>query len=275
MSRPTPRILEDLVELTTKLPWWVGVVLAAASYLALHTFADMEIAATANPKDIGGMIFKPMIRAVATVGQYLLPIVFLIGSAGSVFATQKRDALHLEAATSNRALEEMSWQDFETLVGDFFRQKGFAVEATGSAGADGGVDLIVSHGKDRYLVQCKKWKARQVGVTVVHELYGVMAAQKAAGGFVVTSGTFTDEAQKFAEGREIELVPCEKLLAMIREQRRDKAAAKAKAATAETFPSCPQCGSPMTRRIARKGAHTGDSFWGCTTFPKCRGTRPA
>jgi restriction system protein len=42
-----------------------------------------------------------------------------------------------------------------------------------------------------------------VGVDVVRELYGVMATKGAAGGFVVTSGRFTDDANGFATGRNV------------------------------------------------------------------------
>ncbi|MBM4148264.1 MAG: four helix bundle protein [Lentisphaerae bacterium] len=35
-------------------------------------------------------------------------------------------------------------------------------------------------------------------------------------------------------------------------------------------PDCPQCGKPMRRRKSAKG-----DFWGCSTFPDCKGTRPA
>lgn len=35
-------------------------------------------------------------------------------------------------------------------------------------------------------------------------------------------------------------------------------------------PVCPQCGKPMRRRKSAKG-----DFWGCSTFPDCKGTRPA
>ncbi len=37
---------------------------------------------------------------------------------------------------------------------------------------------------------------------------------------------------------------------------------------------CPLCGSPMVRRIARKGANAGQPFWGCSKFGsnKCTGT---
>lgn len=34
--------------------------------------------------------------------------------------------------------------------------------------------------------------------------------------------------------------------------------------------SCPKCGGEMVKRTNRK---TGDTFWGCMKFPKCRGTR--
>ena len=38
----------------------------------------------------------------------------------------------------------------------------------------------------------------------------------------------------------------------------------------EAAPDCPQCGKPMRRRKSAKG-----DFWGCSTFPDCKGTRPA
>jgi four helix bundle suffix protein len=38
-------------------------------------------------------------------------------------------------------------------------------------------------------------------------------------------------------------------------------------------PACPECGQLMQRRVARKGPHAGNSFWSCTTYPICKGTR--
>jgi restriction system protein len=29
----------------------------------------------------------------------------------------------------------------------------------------------------------------------------------------------------------------------------------------------------MKRRTAKRGAHAGRDFWGCTDYPTCRGTR--
>ena len=38
--------------------------------------------------------------------------------------------------------------------------------------------------------------------------------------------------------------------------------------------TCPQCDSPMVLRKARRGRRRGTSFYGCSRYPKCTGTRP-
>ena len=38
--------------------------------------------------------------------------------------------------------------------------------------------------------------------------------------------------------------------------------------------NCPQCGSRMMRRTARRGPRAGKPFWGCSRYPSCTGTRP-
>lgn len=44
-------------------------------------------------------------------------------------------------------------------------------------------------------------------------------------------------------------------------------------ASAEGTPLCPKCGAPMRQRTIKKGSHQGETFWGCTDYPKCDGTR--
>jgi hypothetical protein len=39
-------------------------------------------------------------------------------------------------------------------------------------------------------------------------------------------------------------------------------------------PKCPLCGSRMMVRTARRGGNSGQRFYGCASFPSCRGTRP-
>lgn len=40
-------------------------------------------------------------------------------------------------------------------------------------------------------------------------------------------------------------------------------------------PMCPKCGGPMQRKKAARGPNAGGEFWGCRSYPKCRGTRDA
>ena len=40
------------------------------------------------------------------------------------------------------------------------------------------------------------------------------------------------------------------------------------------IPSCPLCGKPMKQRTARQGKRIGSRFWGCSSYPECKGTRP-
>lgn len=38
-----------------------------------------------------------------------------------------------------------------------------------------------------------------------------------------------------------------------------------------SHPVCPVCGSSMVLRRAKRGAHAGSEFWGCSQYPKCKG----
>src|SRR5665213_1359666 len=156
--------------------------------------------------------------------------------------------------------------------------QGFDVIEKGGSQADGGVDLVLRKGHETFLVQCKHWKAMAAGVSIVRELYGVMAAKGAAGGFVVTSGRFTNDAVAFAKGRNIELIDGVALAKMLRLaacatdlETRPKSCEPMQAPDNATPPECPACGAPMIRRTARQGSHAGSQFFGCSRFPACRG----
>jgi restriction system protein len=217
---------------------------------------------------------------MGSIFQYILPAVCLAAAAASAWKASQRRALALGVTTSGSAasLDGMTWQEFELLVGEAFRQKGYKVTELGGAGPDGGVDLVLTKGSEKFLVQCKQWKAFKVGVDVVRELYGVMAAKGAAGGFVVTSGKFTVDAQEFARGRNVTLVDGDKLYAMLQSARaglkQGTQASGVPVGSGMPPPVCPACGSAMVKREAKRGANAGSAFWGCSTYPKCRGSTP-
>lgn len=47
---------------------------------------------------------------------------------------------------------------------------------------------------------------------------------------------------------------------------------KAKMLSEATSPPCPNCGSKMVLRTARQGYNIGQQFWGCSNYPRCKGT---
>jgi len=272
------------MDLVAMLPWWAGVLLAGLAYLALHHFASQPTAAAVQSGQVGAIVTQTLWRTLASIGQYVLPFLCLAGAAMSAWRRRERKQLIGTVARSEAAdaLDGMSWQQFERLVGEGFRLQGYRVMETGGGGADGGIDLVLNKDGEKYLVQCKQWRAFRVGIEVVRELYGVMAAEGAAGGFVVTSGRFTDEARKFAEGRNVQLIGGTRLRALIKQAAgttqqvpgRPAAVAPSAAAPAAAAPSCPICAKAMVRRTAKRGANAGSEFWGCSGYPSCRGTRP-
>ena len=292
---------EDLMDLVALLPWWAGVALALASYWVLHAVATRPLAAAQSAQQIGQLATTAIWQGLATGGQYLLPMICLFGAVTSAVRRRQRRVLFdtTSASSSADALQGMSWQQFELLVGEGFRRRGYAVKEVGGGGADGGVDLVLTKAGEKSFVQCKQWKAFKVGVSTVRELYGVMAAHGAAGGFVVTSGRFTQEAAAFTSGRNIRLIDGPALMQLLREARgkaeaspsfsnaavphgtatparSDESAgiAQAMEPAVSADPSCPKCGKPMVRRVAKRGAAAGKAFWGCSEFSAgCRGTR--
>ena len=276
--------LEDILDVVSLLPWWAGVAIAVVSYVVLHRLAVPVQATAVQPGQLSQFVTQSLVTALASVGQYIVPLIGLVGAAMSFFRRRQRVALVTDVAQARSAdaLDGMSWREFEILVGEAFRLQGYRVAETGGGGPDGGIDLALTKGNEKFLVQCKQWKAYKVGVDVVRELYGVMAAKGAAGGFVVTSGRFTDDARKFADGRNVQLVDGTKLFAMIK-QAKQSVAATAQPTTSKpqmvtpkavAVTSCPLCSSGMVKRTARNGSNAGSEFWGCSTFPKCRGVRP-
>lgn len=175
-------------------------------------------------------------------------------------------------------LRQLEWRQFEQVIGTAYQLQGYQVLPTADR-ADGGIDLILIRGAERIFVQCKHWKAWQVPVTVVRELFGVVVANRASGGIVVTSGTFSREAMAFAQQSGITLLDGPAVLQLVAAGRMIQTAhppvaqppQQAMPTPAPGTPTCPICLSPMVLRRARRGQRAGSAFWGCMRYPGCKG----
>lgn len=254
--------LEDIVIIASKFPWWISVVLAVVTFLTFRALPAR------NPGNLVSPIF-------AMLGQFFIAPAFLIGAGISVFNAIKQRKLYetVKSRADVASLNEMSWGEFETLVAEHFKRNGFEVAREGGGGPDGGIDLVLRKGREKHLVQCKQWKAYKVSVQPVREFYGVMAAAGAAGGYFITSGTFTEDAKVFVRGLNLELIDGEKLKSMIGTAANVAPAPSTANVATPATPQCPKCGAVMQIRVARKGANAGQKFWGCSTYPKCNGTQ--
>lgn len=232
-------------------PWWVSTGLAIMVLTVL-----------------------PRIIPVATPFAFIIAI-FLFLIAGISMLRRWKISRMLETQASVETLREIPWKRFEDLIAEAYRRQGYKVEENFGAGADGGVDLRLGRDGKVTLVQCKQWPSgRPLSVQKVRELYGVMHAEKASGAKFVATTTFTSEAVNFAQDKPIELVDGSQLLVLLRDvQTSGKISIPASVHTQEVTPDCLRCGGAMVQRTARHGANAGSEFWGCTNYPKCRGTR--
>jgi restriction system protein len=250
-----------------RLPWWASLALAATVFL-LATIVGPLLSSQSG-------LFAPLVTSAAGTWGNAIAALLLVLSIGSAIRAVFARKL-LDRQSSMDSIRSLSWQQFEILVAEAFRRRGYSILENGGGGPDGGVDVVLHKRGQEFLVQCKQWKARQIGVTTVRELKGVMATSGAAGGFVVCSGSFTNDARTFAAGAGIELIDGPALLRLIEEvraQSEDSPADKrVPKVVSEAGPICPQCGSQMVMRTATRGTNAGSNFWGCTSFPKCRGT---
>jgi len=194
--------------MTFRLPWWLSFALAGAAWFYLSGHAAMRPSSfyVRHIQDV-----KPALMAWAPwmgayVGQYVVPAILGAAGIGSWWRGWRSKRLIRQVNRDPRiAVHGMDWRDFERLVGEIFRSRGYRVQMTDS-GADGGVDVVVYRGAVKAFVQCKQWKSTKVGVAVVRELFGVMSSEGVEEGYVVTCGYFTEAAKDFAHGLNITLV---------------------------------------------------------------------
>ncbi len=267
---------EDWVDILARLPWQASLVIAVLFWFGFHQMSLIELPKASNAAELGAA-YAPMIaRTAGLFLQVIVPAACLIAALISGIRKRRRTGLlkDAEVRTSTAPLANLTWREFEELVGAHFERLGYTVSFT-PKGADGGVDVIARKGSETFLIQCKQWRATQVGVSVIRELFGVMAARGAAGGYVVSIGPFTADARAFAEGRNIQLVDANSLL---KSNARRPAPSPEQTPPAQPQkplgPACPKCQSPMVRRVATQGANQGKAFYGCSTYPKCRGLLP-
>ncbi|MEZ8068743.1 MULTISPECIES: restriction endonuclease [Vibrio] len=270
MARKNDGIIWHLMD----APWWLSVVLSACIYFGL-SYLLPSLAVDSN-----NFIFEAIAPNLPLMAPYFT-FLFLLPAPIAFFKQYQRKRNYLK--TNNQIkiqrntspLNHLTWIEFESYIGEYFKSQGYAVKQSFAQKSDGGVDIWLTKDSELSLVQCKHWKTRKVGVQILREMYGVMIANNASKMIIVTSGDFTSEAVTFSLDKRLWLVNGSELVHMIEDgrsfQNKPSISPQTHRAGVESM-ICPSCQSKLVMRVAKRGAKSGMSFYGCSTYPKCRYT---
>jgi len=179
LARRRKSPVEDLIEIISTLPWWVGATLAVVSYFLLHNYSEIKVDTSGGISQMGSVVAKNITVTLAKFGQYILPGFFGLGAlisfvksgqiktlfnaVKSMFSADNRkislsrseesfsESYHLDTASdkeivltppkwTHQVLASLEWKRFETICAEYLRMKGFDPKET-RIGADGGVDI--------------------------------------------------------------------------------------------------------------------------------------
>ncbi|ELE2043544.1 restriction endonuclease [Vibrio vulnificus] len=269
MARKNDGLLWHLMD----APWWVSVLFAAIAYIGLSFVLPALAMSSEN------FIFNSVAPNLPILAPYVA-FTLLIPAPVALFKQLGRQRQYstttneIASQGTTAALNNLSWLEFESYIGEFFKQQGYEVKQAFSQKPDGGVDIWMRKDSQLTLVQCKHWKAHKVGIQILREMYAVMIEHNASKMIIVTSGDFTSEAIKYALDKRLWLINGGELVHMI-EQVRNRPTEKTlevippKSAT----PLCPSCHAPLVMRTAKRGQNKGNQFYGCSSYPRCRYTK--
>jgi restriction system protein len=116
---------------------------------------------------------------------------------------QANDDLLAKIEGNPKLLYDISPREFEDLIASVLKKMGYSIRQT-KLTRDGGKDIYAAIndplGKFLYVVECKRYGPRDhIGVGIVRSLYGVVQAERATAGVLVTSSFFTKPAIEFQQ----------------------------------------------------------------------------
>ena len=176
-------------------------------------------------------------------------------------------------------IDSITWDQFELVIAEIYRREGYQVEVSSGLGSDGGVDVKLRKDGAITLVQCKQWKVYKVSVKNIREFYGTMVHEGAQHGIFVSTAKYTRDCHEFASGKPVDLLTRADIerLAMAAQRPGENIwdvgqwITGFEATALINNPACPYCHKVMVLRQPPRNK----PFWGCPSYPRCRGKREA
>ena len=199
---------ESIFDVFTEISWQTSVFLAVAVFIILRFILPLI---PLQEQLLAGMV--ETLREHA----HLIGLVLLIPAPFSAVAVRKRKK-QLAARRDINSIRDLDRWQVEQLIAETYRRRGYTVMFEQDGSLEGTADLRLQKGWKLRLARSRQWNSLSVDVSDVRALFEVMNAERATGGIVITSGTFTPEAKKFATAKSIELIGIEQLAAFTSER---------------------------------------------------------
>jgi len=108
---------------------------------------------------------------------------------------------------SPNEMRHLSPFEFERFIADILEGLGWTVELTAYT-HDHGRDIIAvkSAEQRRLLVECKRYRTKPVGISIVQRMAGVLLGDPATQGIIVTTSSFSREARDFLDRDQVKWI---------------------------------------------------------------------
>ncbi|MCR3758441.1 restriction endonuclease [Clostridium felsineum] len=165
--------------------------------------------------------------------------------------------------SSINIIDKMTGQEFERFLKAHFEKLGYKVELTPKTG-DYGADLVINKKGCKTVVQAKRW-INKVGIEAVQQVIASKSYYKADKCLVVTNNYFTPNAINLSESnKDVELWDRKELIKIM--NKNNPTINNSSEISKRVL--CPKCGKEMKLIHGKNG-----DFYGCSNYPKCKGTR--
>ena len=150
--------LIDTAGVFEDLPLVYSILGGALVALLCEVVAPLAAPSYPNASGINyALLFLPFVQII---GGFFAGAILLFGliGAGARWLERRGDKARFDGQTGVESVRRLSWQEFERLLGEFYRRQGYEVRQRGGPVADGGADLELHKGDEKLLVQAKHWK---------------------------------------------------------------------------------------------------------------------
>ena len=99
----------------------------------------------------------------------------------------------------------MDWFEFELFIAHLFERLGLGKTEEVLKGSDSGRDIILSSTEGKLIVECKHHQKGSIGRPIVQKLHSAVITANAKKGYLVTTGTFSENAVKYAHNLKLKI----------------------------------------------------------------------